>query len=488
MKHKLYLECYSGISGDMVVAALLDLGADRNVLLQVLDSVQRQEGIQPFTIKVSEVVKMGLHACDFDVCLAKEYENHDHDMNYLFGKEVDSIHDTGHKHEHHTEHHAEGHHIEEHHTEEHHTEEHHTEEHHHAHHIHRGLKEVLDIIEHATMTDGAANLAKKIFHILGEAEAQAHGTTIDQVHFHEVGAIDSIVDIISAAVCLDNLNLTEAVIPVLYEGSGTIRCQHGILPIPVPAVSAIVSGYGLPIHMTGRAGELVTPTGAAIAAAIGSTNQLPDHFRIVKMGIGAGKREYEQPSLLRAMLIEETNLNPKKDIDAVIDKELDNNSNKDRNKNTDRIMHSESPDDGIYKLESNIDDCSGEALGYCMDRLLKEGARDVHYLPVYMKKNRPAYQLIVICDECDIAKMEQIIFEETTTIGIRRQKMERTVLKRTIKEVETTYGRVHVKFCETKGFSRAYPEYEDIVAICSTTGLSYQHVYDQIRMELVNME
>ena len=196
-------------------------------------------------------------------------------------------------------------------------------------------------------------------------------------------------------------------------------------------------------------GEFVTPTGAAIAAAIQTSAALPKQFKIKKIGMGAGKRTYERPSILRAMLIEST------ENDAV-------------------------ENDSIYKLESNIDDCSGEALGYVMERLMETGAKDVHYHPVFMKKNRPAWQLNVICDEEDIPKLEQIIFRETTTIGIRRIAMKRTVLPREQKIVETKYGRAEVKVCDLGGEARYYPEYESVIQICKENGLAYQEVYREI--------
>lgn len=296
------------------------------------------------------------------------------------------------------------------------------------------------------MTTAARELAERIFRILAEAEAKAHAMPLEEVHFHEVGAIDSIVDIISAAVCLDNLGITDVIIPKLCEGTGTVRCQHGILPIPVPAVSNISQAYGLPLEFTGVPGEFVTPTGAAIAAAIKTSETLPQPLHIEKIGIGAGKRTYERPSILRAMLIRP-------------------------------VPHSE---DCIYKLETNIDDCSGEALGYVMDRLFAAGARDVHYIPVYMKKNRPACQLNVICTEDQIPILEEIIFRETTTIGIRRQQMARTVLPRELRTVTTAYGEAQVKLCRIGDTCRAYPEYDSILALCQATGESYQTVYHAV--------
>lgn len=404
MSNQLYLDCPSGISGDMAVAALLDLGADENVLRQALKSLP----VSGYEVKISRVVKSGLDACDFNVILDKAHENHDHDMEYLHG------------HDHHHHH-----------------------DHDHHHHEHRGLKEIMEIIRQGEMTDGAKALAVKIFQIIGQAEAKAHGVPADQVHFHEVGAVDSIVDIVAFAVCFDNLGITDVVLPRLNEGTGTVRCQHGILPVPVPAVANIVSDCQLPLHIMDVAGEFVTPTGAAIAAAIFTSVKLPETFYIEKIGLGAGKRHYERPSLLRAML----------------------------------IGTPEDKQDCIYKLETDIDDCSGETLGFVSELLFEAGARDVHFMPVYMKKNRPAYELCVICTPEAVETMEQIIFENTTTIGIRKIPVERTILPRLVKNVQTPFGEAMVKVCELNGQQRFYPEYESVTALCRQHHMSYSQMY-----------
>ena len=444
MKNKLYLECTSGISGDMTVAALLDLGADQKKLERALKSLP----VKGFDIKISRVVKSGIDACDFDVLLDREHENHDHDMEYLHGHSHSHAHE-----EHHHQHSHEALEVHEHtHSHEHHV---HTEtvhsHHGHHHHEHRGLNEIMEIIDHADMTDRARSYAKKIFTILAHAEAKAHNVPEDMVHFHEVGAVDSIVDILSVAICMDDLDVEEVIVPRLCEGSGTIRCQHGILPVPVPAVSNIVSAHHLKLHITPVQGELVTPTGAAIVAAFLTSEKLPEDFTVEKIGIGAGKRQYECPGILRAMLIRGSG-------DA---------SGTDVSTETDTIV----------KLESNIDDCTGETLGYVMERLYEAGARETNYMPVFMKKNRPAWLLTVLCKKEQVPAMEQIIFRETTTIGIRRQEMERTILKREKRTVDTPLGEVEVKVCSFDGQEYFYPEYESIKKLCEKTGISYKEAY-----------
>lgn len=426
MSQTLYLECYSGISGDMTVAALLDLGADQQLLKKALKSLP----ITGFETVISRVKKAGLDVCDFQVIL--DQDNHDHDMAYLHG---DDHHHQGEKHTHH--HLTElGHHHP------------HQEKKNHSH-DHRGLPEIVEIINQAQITDHAKALAIRIFSIIADAEAKAHGVDRERVHFHEVGAVDSIVDIVAVAVCLDNLNIREVIVPDVYEGRGFVRCQHGVIPVPVPAVTHIAASHQLNLHITDTNGELITPTGAAIVAAIKTCDQLPRQFAIEKTGIGAGKRTYDRPSLLRAMLITDKS-----------------------KKNGD-----------IYKLETNIDDCGGEILGFVMERLFTAGARDVHYTPVYMKKNRPAYLLSVICTKADIETLEQIIFEETTTIGIRRIQMESSGLKRTIKNVATSLGDAQVKVCELESGKRVYPEYASVVELCEKNQMAYQDAYHIIKKE-----
>lgn len=276
----LYLECNAGISGDMLVAALLDLGADKEALDKALQSIPAKG----FEYKISRVSKSGVDCCDFDVILDEEHANHDHDMAFLHGNGDAVVH--SHEHEHHHEHS-------------------HVPHEHHHHHEHRGLQEVIAIIDATDMSAAAKALALKIFDIIADAEAKAHAVEKNAVHFHEVGAIDSIVDIVAIAVCADSLGVENVIVPELCEGRGTVRCQHGVLPVPVPATANIMQRFGFNVRLLPVQGEFVTPTGAAAAAALMTTDELPQSFKILGIGLGAGKRQYERPSILRALMIED---------------------------------------------------------------------------------------------------------------------------------------------------------------------------------------
>jgi len=442
MDKKLYLDCGSGISGDMFVAAMIDLGADPDALEKALDSLPADG----FFVEISRVKKAGIDCCDFHVHLDDDCENHDHDMDYLYGNLTlaagsgCSCHEESDREEHHCHCHEEGHDGEAHHC---------CRQGKDHHHTHRGLAEILPMIDACDMTETAKALARKIFRIIGEAEAKAHDLPLDKVHFHEVGALDSIVDVVAAAVTFDSLHIKEVIVPKLTEGTGTVRCRHGVMPVPVPATVNIVSAYKIPMELTGAKGEYVTPTGAAIAAAISTSHQLPPSFVIKKAGLGAGKRAYtDRSGILRAFLIQ-------------------GEENEDRDK--------------VVKLETDIDDCSGEVLGYVMKKLFKAGAKDVHYAPVFMKKNRPAWELTVICGEDKAEELEQIIFTETTTIGIREYPLGRSVLDREEKEVETVYGKAAVKQVTFGDMTRAYPEYDTVKKLAKKNKVPFMDVFDAVK-------
>ena len=474
----LYLDCASGISGDMTVGALLDLGASREKLVQALDSL----GVSGYHLHFGRTKKCGIDAYDFDVHLEEEEHHHDHEH----GHEHEHSHDE-HDHEHHHAHsheemceHSRGDELHSHehsHEEELHFHEHSHDEndhdHHHAHehahdsahshahehthdhmhpHVHRNIHDIFEIIDRLDASDRVKNLARRMFEIVAEAESKAHGIPVSEVHFHEVGAIDSIVDVISAAFCLEDLGIHRVVVSPLSEGHGFARCQHGLMPVPVPATANIAAAQGLELTLRDVEGEMVTPTGAAIAAAFRTESALPKKYQIEKIGIGAGNKDFAHANILRAMLL--------------TDKTVEVETGKDG--------HDES---SMWVMEANLDDCTGEALGYAMEVLLEAGARDVWYTPAYMKKNRPAYVLHVLTTAEKREELEQLIFSCTTTIGVRRYPVERTILPREVKEIQTRYGAAKVKICKRGGVDTCYPEYESVRAICRETGKSFMEVF-----------
>ena len=446
MNHSiLYLECNSGISGDMTVAALLDLGADRQILLDALSSLP----LTGYSIEIKDVYKSGIRACDFNVILDHDY--HDHDMDYLHGHahSMTDEHDHSHSHNLSDEHgqiHRHDHSMTVGDVHGHDTDE--SQHIHHHHHDARNLNDITKIIQAGQLSSGAKDLALKIFQILAEAEAAVHGKTLEEIHFHEVGAVDSIVDIVAVAVCIDNLSPSGIVISALTDGKGQIRCQHGLIPVPVPAVTAIAMQNDLTLNISDVEGELVTPTGAAIAAAVRTATTLPKDFRIRRIGFGAGKRDYATTGLLRAMLLQPL---------------------------------SKDTHDTILSLETNIDDCSGEALSYTMQQLLDAGALDAFCIPIYMKKNRPACLLKVLCNPEQRTEMESIIFRNTTTIGIRIQEMQRTKLPRKIFALETPWGMADVKCCTYGNDTYYYPENDSVSRLAKQNGTGFTEMYNMIQ-------
>lgn len=443
MGKTLYLDCSSGISGDMTVAALLDLGASEQHLREALSSLPAHG----FDVAVTRVRKSGLDACDFDVRLDAAHENHDHDMAWLYGHLDASDHEHGHAREHedaHDHEHDHGHAHDHEHSAEH-------DHAHHHHHEHRSLADVCAIIDASAMSERAKRLAHAVFGKLAEAEAKAHGATPETVMFHEVGAVDSIVDICSVAICLDDLGVTEVIVPSLAEGHGTIRCAHGIMPVPVPAVVNLCQAAGIALVPAPVTGELVTPTGAAIVAALRTDSALPASYAIERVGYGAGKRAYENCSgVLRAVLIASAGSDDAGDGDRGT----------------------------VTKLECDLDDCTGEALSRVIELLMAAGAREAHAIPIVMKKGRPGHQLEVVCNGELAPALERIIFENTTTIGIRSMDMRRHALPRTPDGIETPYGRVATKLVVMPdGRVRAYPEYSSVVKACERAGASFQDVF-----------
>lgn len=383
MNRILYLECNSGISGDMTVSALLDLGASR----ERLENELKKLPLTGYRTVIGKTQKNGIDACAFFVEIE---EGVSQPM--------------------------------------------------------RDYQQIKELLLRSELEDNTKKLALTIFAVLAKAEAKVHGTDMEHVHFHEVGAVDSIVDIVAAAVCFTDLGIKQVAVGTLTEGKGTTWCQHGRIPVPVPATAELIREYGLPMKIIDVDGEMITPTGAAIAAALRNC-ELPEKFLVEKIGIGSGEKDFPHANVLRAMILQEQ-------------EEADK----------------ESLSDTVMVLETNVDDCSGELLGYVQELLLENGALDAVYRPILMKKSRPAYQLQVICRQEEREKLEDIIFRETTTIGIRTYPARRRILERRMETIETPYGNIRAKICRLKGEDMIYPEYEDVKKCCRKTGKPFREV------------
>ncbi|MBQ8677970.1 MAG: nickel pincer cofactor biosynthesis protein LarC [Alphaproteobacteria bacterium] len=393
MTKYLFFDGNSGISGDMTVAALLDMGGNQTKLAAALASLPEE-----FHYHITQKNSYSIAGTDFSV--------------------------------HHHEHPA-------------HEEEYNTAHHHHPHHHHhRHLADVVAIIDAAAMSPAAKTLAKNIFSIIAAAEAKAHGVEASQVHFHEVGAIDSIVDIVAAAVLLDDFGVEKFILTGLTEGQGTVMCQHGQLPIPVPAVLNIAQAHGIILRPSAVNGEMVTPTGIALLAALSPQSSLPEHYKVLKTGIGLGKRDFGRANFLRIMLVEDV------------------------------------PDaDKMYVVESNIDDSTPEELGWAMERLFAAGALDVHFEPCYMKKCRPAYMLRIITTGAELSRIEEAVFRHTSTIGLRKYPVERSCMDRKIVTVNLPQGQVKVKISTYHDIVRCQPEYESVKELALRTGENFRTLF-----------
>ena len=412
----LYFDCSSGISGNMVLGALTEIISDESYLTEELKKLN----VDGYRIEISAKEKKGIRGTYVDVILdgVDEYGHH-------HGHEHD--HEHHHEHDHHHDHDHEHHHEHDHHHD-------HDHDHHH-HHDHRNLDDVYAVIDHSVLDSEVKDLAKRIFLRVAKAESKVHGKPLSEVHFHEVGAVDSIVDIVGAAILLNRIKPDKVISSVVNDGHGFIECAHGTMSVPVPATSEILAEAGVRFRQIDVDTELVTPTGAAIIAEIADEFIPLPEMRVEKIGWGAGKKDLTIPNLLKVYLGSEQT--PEKEETFMV-------------------------------METNIDDCSGEVLAYTMNLLLEEGALDVFYTPVYMKKNRPAYLLTVACREEDMEKLQGIIFRETTTIGIRYRHEKRIRLEREAVEIQTPYGRAEGKKVRFGDQVYIYPEYESLKRIAET--------------------
>ena len=412
-----YLECFSGVSGDMFLGALVDAGVSPQLLQETVAAL----GVGAL-LEVSRVVRSGISATKVDVWVDGEKD--------MPREEYWARQEASHSHVHH----------------DHHEREHeHAHEHHHSHgessqagapaphrHEHRGLSEIRKIISAAKISDSAKKTAISIFEALGAAEAKIHDVPVESIHFHEVGSVDAIVDIVCAAVGVEALGVDEIVCSSLNVGGGMVKCAHGTFPVPAPATVELLKNA--PVYSADVQAELVTPTGAAIVKILAKRFGAFPEMKIEKSAYGAGSRDFPgRPNVLRIVIGE-----------------------------TAAKITAKTQSDTISVLQANLDDLNPQVFGYVMDRLLEEGALDVFGEPVQMKKNRPGTLLTVLCKPEDADKMMQLLFSETTTLGVRRRAESRQTLARRWETVRTEWGEVRIKIASMNGTVTNYaPEYED---------------------------
>ena len=406
----LYFDCSAGISGDMTLGALIDLGADKKVFLTELEKLH----LEGYEIAFETTQRNAITATHVNVILTGQEQVHDHTHIH------EHIHDHGHTHEHDHEHHSHD---------------------HERGHFHRSFRDIRQMIQNSELSKEVKDLSLRIFTRVARAEAKVHHKDMEEVQFHEVGAMDSIVDIVGSAILITMLKPDRICASVVQDGHGFVHCQHGMLSVPVPAVCEIFAESDALIRQIDVDTELVTPTGAAIISELADFFGTMPMMTIDKMGWGAGTKILKIPNLLKVTLgYQET------------------------------VSDNYTEQDEIMVLETNLDDCTGEMLGAAMEILMENGALDAFYTPIFMKKNRPAWCLTVLARPEDTEKMERLIFLHTTTIGIRRHLDQRRILKREKAVVPTAYGELQVKRVALEDGYRDYPEYESAKKLAVETG------------------
>lgn len=398
----LYFNSQSGISGDMTVAALLDLGLDQNEFKRQLGLLK----LEGYRVEIGRRNSSGIDACDFDVIQTKEE------------------------------------------------------------HAHRHLSDIEAIIRGSDLPERVQDTSMKIFSRLAAAEAKVHGSSIEEVHFHEVGAIDSIVDIVSAAICLAMIDADEIVCSPIPVGTGFVKCAHGLLPVPAPATAELLKGA--PVYQSDIEGEIVTPTGAAIIQTMGERFGPMPAIELESTGYGAGKKQFERPNILRVFVGAEVAAEGAKADTAGAG------------------AHPGAPEtEDLLLLETNIDDMNPEIYSYLFPKLLENGALDVYLTNVLMKKGRPGALLTVLCRPELAGKLGEILFAETTTLGIRQRTVSRFCLERRASTVETRFGPVQTKEMLRHGkLIRRMCEYEECRRIASERGLPLREVYELVSRDI----
>ncbi len=417
----LYLECNMGAAGDMLTAALLELTEDRQAFIDRMNAL-RLPGVR---VCAEPAVKCGITGTHMKVTVngveEEAWDDHHHD------------HDHDHDHDHHHDHSHEDH--------DHHHD--HDHDHHHEHH-HASMADIDALIDSLAVSEQVKADAKTVYALIAEAESKVHGRPVTEIHFHEVGTMDAVADVVGVCLLMEQLAPEEVIASPVHTGSGHVHCAHGILPVPAPATAMILQG--IPSYSAGVKGELCTPTGAALLKHFVTRFGDRPVMAVSAIGYGMGKKDFDQANCVRAFLGEREGVREQ-----------------------------------ITKLECNLDDMTGEDIGFATEQLLAAGARDVFTQPVYMKKNRPGVMLSVICLPADADRLARVMMKHTTTLGIRRQDMSRYALNRSEETVSTPYGDVRIKRSSGMGAQRIKPEYEDLAAIAREKDLSLNTIRQEIR-------
>ncbi|MCG8305989.1 MAG: nickel pincer cofactor biosynthesis protein LarC [Cytophagales bacterium] len=411
----LKIEAFSGLSGDMFLGALTDLAG----AYTELELLPRKLHLENVEVKITEVEKAGIACRHIKILDHNTYENLEHLPAHIHS------HDHRHKHTHTHHAHAGG------------------------HTPHRHLKDIEKIIDRGDLTDNARKIAKKIFLLLGAAESKVHGVDINKIHFHEVGAIDSILDIVGSAFLLDRLSIDASVSTPICTGHGFVKADHGRMPIPAPATKELL--LGIPVHAGKVKGEMTTPTGAAILKYLNPSFDVPVLIE-KKVGHGPGEKDFEHPNVLRLSLCESA---------SGIEREM-------------------------YMIETNIDDMSSELLGYdFQENLLNAGAVDYYFTQITMKKGRPGILISAFAPEDKVKHVSDFLLENTSTIGLRSYPVSRQILKRTLKSIKTSLGEVKVKeVLLPSGGSRVTVEYESAKEIAARLNRPVSEIFNQLNKEI----
>ena len=460
----LYIDCSMGAAGDMLSAALLELVPDREKLLSRLNS----RGIPGVTFSAEKSVKCGITGTHMTVTVnGVEEDEHMHDCCHEHHHEHEH-HDHDHDHEHHDHPHGGGEHEHGHHHD-------HDHDHEHGHHHHSGLHDIEHIVyDHLKLPTEVALKVMAVYHEIAEAESHVHGVPVDQIHFHEVGTMDAVADITAVCLLMHTIKPDEVVVSPIHVGAGQVKCAHGILPVPAPATAYILRD--IPTYGGSIQGELCTPTGAALLKHFATRFGAQPLMRTTAIGYGMGKKDFPQANCVRMMLGEKESAAPAVSSESSA-------AATPASAVGDSVKGSVDSNNTIVELSCNVDDMTGEAIGFAMERLFEAGANEVFTVPCGMKKSRPGVVIHVLCKPEDKEKMVGLLFTHTSTIGIREVLSERYVLDRKTKTIETSMGPVRKKISTGYGVTRMKYEHDDLARIAKEQNISLSEAMLRVHME-----